>query len=421
LRNLAFSALADSARTQEDWLSAARLRFRVLSSTGDASLFLLLVTEADHVPNFSCELPPSSVIIPHVTQLLSRTRSNYCATFVEKCLLQLAEDFPLELCYALVPCSNDSFLAELLIKALPTGMWNEAKSLSAGLIQASRSMDEEFADVFDELTKNSWFSKSSSAVSLRKAGEALFEQYLKAEGKTLLDLRFQSSQAGKAIASWCLDACNEGKFEVAKSELKLWFAQLGSRRIVSELSPGLSRTFSCFLTDDHEISVGTDCFVLSTKTRPRRFELGGKAYLLKSGEDLRLDARLNDLWGLVKPEFKAYLVIPLSHKVGLIEWVKQAVPLLQAYREEFPRFASEDITPHSQESKLDAFRRLAGKSTPCLKKLLWKTSPSPELWFAKVEAFTVSCAQTSMLGWLVGLGDRFVLCLPNCYLGPRPD
>ena len=43
-----------------------------------------------------------------------------------------------------------------------------------------------------------------------------------------------------------------------------------------------------------------------------------------------------------------------------------------------------------------------------LAKLLWLKSPSSEVWFDKRTNYTRSLAVMSMVGYVLGLGDRFV-------------
>ncbi|KAF8978704.1 phosphatidylinositol kinase- protein kinase tor1 [Entomortierella lignicola] len=182
--------------------------------------------------------------------------------------------------------------------------------------------------------------------------------------------------------------------------------------------------------------------VLNTKQRPRKLTIRGSdgrdyAFLLKGHEDLRQDERVMQLFGLVNtllasdPEtFKRHLgiipysVIPLSPNSGLIGWLPETDTLhnlIRDYRE------SRKISLHLEHEllmrmspeggsgydlltvmqKVEIFENMMDKTQgDDLYKILWLKSRNSEVWFERRTNFTRSLAVMSMVGHILGLGDR---------------
>lgn len=178
--------------------------------------------------------------------------------------------------------------------------------------------------------------------------------------------------------------------------------------------------------------------VMNTKQRPRVLNIhgiDGKEYrmLLKGHEDLRQDERVMQLFGLVNtllnndPEtatrdlsIKRYAVIPLSSNAGLIEWVDHCDTLhmlIKEYREnrnillnvenrQMLQLAG-DIDNLTTMQKIEVFEHaLENTSGQDLYKVLWLKSRSSEVWLYRRTNYTRSLAVMSMVGYILGLGDR---------------
>lgn len=178
--------------------------------------------------------------------------------------------------------------------------------------------------------------------------------------------------------------------------------------------------------------------VISSKQRPRRLSIRGSngkeyQYLLKGHEDLRQDNLAMQLFGLVNTllnndsecfqrnlVIQQFSAISLSPKAGLLGWVKNSDTfhvLIRDYRE------SKDI-PLSLEHKImiqmapdyDSLTLL--EKVECfgyalqntkgqdLYKVLWLKSRSSESWLERRTTYTRSLAVMSMVGYILGLGDR---------------
>ncbi|KRZ41765.1 Target of rapamycin, partial [Trichinella pseudospiralis] len=185
-------------------------------------------------------------------------------------------------------------------------------------------------------------------------------------------------------------------------------------------------------------SVQRSLQVIASKQRPRKICINGSDgqeywFLLKGHEDTRQDERVMQLFGLVNTillqnpttcrlnlTIQRYSVIPLSPNSGLIGWVPNCDTLhalLRDYREKkkillnlehriMQRVAPDyDHLPLMQKVEVFEF---ALEHTPGddLQKILWLKSPNSEVWFDRRTNYTRSLATMSMVGYILGLGDR---------------
>ncbi|KAG0174389.1 Serine/threonine-protein kinase smg1 [Apophysomyces sp. BC1021] len=214
-------------------------------------------------------------------------------------------------------------------------------------------------------------------------------------------------------------------------------------------------------------SFGSSILVLPTKTKPKKLDLVGTdgkkySYLLKGLEDLHLDERIMQLLnvtnGLLKEDkviaakglrSRTYAVIPLSDHSGMIQWVNDATPLLSLYKQWQKREhaahmiltneKSDDGVPQrllrrpieifmdkvTHTLKSEGLRVTANrrhwpkhvlkkvfldlvKETPndLLSKEIWYSSSDASEWLRKSTSFSRSLAVMSILGYIIGLGDR---------------
>ena len=178
--------------------------------------------------------------------------------------------------------------------------------------------------------------------------------------------------------------------------------------------------------------------VLASKQHPRKLFVYGSDekeyhFLLKGHEDLRQDERVIQLFSLVNrllnndPETEkkdlsitCYSVIPLSTNSGLIGWVQKTdtlQQLIREYRENHNiRPGTETSLMHSMcpnydalplPNKVEIFRHvLENTKGEDLQKVLWLKSPNSEIWLERRTNYTRSLATMSMVGYILGLGDR---------------
>ncbi|XP_024528271.1 serine/threonine-protein kinase SMG1 [Selaginella moellendorffii] len=203
--------------------------------------------------------------------------------------------------------------------------------------------------------------------------------------------------------------------------------------------------------------------ILATKTKPKKVSVTGSDgqvynYLLKGREDLRLDARIMQLLRASNKMLRAssatrreglavkcYSVTPISGRAGLIQWVDNVTSLYSVYkawqlRQQAAQLSSNAVSgaPPPLPRPSDMFY---GKIIPALKEKglrkvisrrdwpqdvkrkvlldLMKETPRQllyrELWCAsdglkglnkKIKRFSGSVAVMSVIGHVLGLGDR---------------
>ncbi|CAF0784356.1 unnamed protein product [Brachionus calyciflorus] len=214
-------------------------------------------------------------------------------------------------------------------------------------------------------------------------------------------------------------------------------------------------------------SIANSVLVLPTKTKPKKlFFIGSNGrrypYLFKGLEDLHLDERIMQLLNIVNTMFTKinktetinyhalnYSVTPLGPRSGLISWVEGATPLFNLYKKwqhrEAVYLASKNQQQQQQQqqihimrpndiyySKLNPILKEKGiknfqenraecpvgilkkvledliKETPgdLLTKELWCNSSTPANWWNSVQIFSRSTSVMSMIGYVIGLGDR---------------
>ncbi|KAF9175596.1 hypothetical protein BGX20_003599 [Mortierella sp. AD010] len=205
--------------------------------------------------------------------------------------------------------------------------------------------------------------------------------------------------------------------------------------------------------------------VIPTKTKPKKLTLTGSdgkhyAYLFKGLEDLHLDERVMQLLrisnGMLQHDKESnsrqlsarhYAVVPLSDNSGMIQWVENTVSIFTIiakwqHRELMcTRWMNDDNStgPHQAPQRateiyhekavaalkraglpsnhprrqwpksilLDLYHEMASE-TPAdlLEREIWSSSPTPAEWWRKSTRFARSTAVMSMIGYVIGLGDR---------------
>eukprot|EP00887_Chlorella_sp_A99_P006163 scaffold3.g6163.t1 len=178
--------------------------------------------------------------------------------------------------------------------------------------------------------------------------------------------------------------------------------------------------------------------VITSKQRPRKLTIHGSdgaeyMFLLKGHEDLRQDERVMQLFGLVNNmlatdrltaerdlSIARYAVIPLSPNSGLIGWVPNTDTLhalIREYRDarKIPLNVEHrlmlgmapDYDHLAVIQKVEVFEHaLDSTSGEDLHKVLWLKSRNSEVWLDRRTNYTRSTAVMSMVGYILGLGDR---------------
>ncbi|KAH9990569.1 FAT-domain-containing protein [Russula vinacea] len=204
------------------------------------------------------------------------------------------------------------------------------------------------------------------------------------------------------------------------------------------VSPELLKARNLELAVPGKCCQGNELSIIISKQRPRRLYLKGSdgkeyQYLLKGHEDLRQDERVMQLFSLVNTllsedtdSFKRHLhiqpfpVIPLGPHAGLLGWVHDSDTLhvlVRDYRESRKVLLNIEyrlmlqMAPDYENlmllQKIEVFEYALENTTgQDLYRVLWLKSINSEHWLERRATFTRSLAVNSMVGHILGLGDR---------------
>jgi len=160
----------------------------------------------------------------------------------------------------------------------------------------------------------------------------------------------------------------------------------------------------------------------------------GKKYkqLFKGGnDDLRQDSIMEQVFeqvsNLLRSQratrqrnlgIRTYKVLPLTANAGIIEFVANTIPLhdylLPAHQRHFPkdlkpnnaRKPIADAQNRSADYRLEQYRKVCSHFHPVLRYFFTERFENPDDWLEKRLAYTRSTAAISILGHVLGLGDR---------------
>jgi serine/threonine-protein kinase ATR len=187
-------------------------------------------------------------------------------------------------------------------------------------------------------------------------------------------------------------------------------------------------------------ALGPRATIMPSKERPKKIVLecgGGKQWTFlcknESSGDLRKDSRLMEFNAVVnrlfsrdpqanrrKLRLRTYAVVCLSEECGLLEWVPDTMGFRAALNEvsgDVPgmrqgalvRQRLEEVQRDpalSAEERVGKFRAMVSEFPPRFHKWFVLRFPDPAAWFAARTLYTRSAAAWSMVGHVVGLGDR---------------
>ncbi|CAK7263391.1 Serine/threonine-protein kinase tel1 [Sporothrix epigloea] len=154
--------------------------------------------------------------------------------------------------------------------------------------------------------------------------------------------------------------------------------------------------------------------------------------LVKGGnDDLRQDAIMEQVFAAVSALLKlhrtsrqrslgirTYKVLPLTASSGLIEFVPNTIPLheylMPAHERYYPRDLKgsqcrkeiSGVQSRPVDTRLSTYRKVTERFHPVMRFFFLEYFPDPDDWFVRRLAYTRATAAISMLGHVLGLGDR---------------
>ncbi|KAJ3092198.1 hypothetical protein HK102_009852 [Quaeritorhiza haematococci] len=232
-----------------------------------------------------------------------------------------------------------------------------------------------------------------------------------------------------------------------------WLAEFQSRDYEEEMEiPGQYSGISKPRPGHHAKirSFQPQVLVMGSIRRPKRLTIVGSDeqehfWLVKGGEDLRLDQRVQQMFSIMNDVMaknsycshhqvylRTYKVVPMSSRLGIIEWVLNTKPLRDCMKD-MPGFEQQTklalqkhdkfVSKHGgrgwgeiygnlnrkekRASVVEHFKQLNGlMSEPYLRNFIYKLSASPEAFLAIRSAFARSMAALNICSYLLGIGDR---------------
>ena len=292
------------------------------------------------------------------------------------------------------------------------GMISILKPLHDQLNQGPKTMNEVgFYQAFSaDLTEAEFWMKryeeSKKEINLQQAWNTYYSVYLKLHKANLKEIELENVSPRLAEAK-NLNATIPGIYRTHKEIVKI---------------KGFDKNLKVFPTKQH----------------PRKLSMiggNGKEYqfLLKGHEDIRQDERAMQLFSLVNDLLAAdrktngkdlairrYAVVPLSPTCGLIGWVHGSDTLnqlIQDYRQRkrIEIYVERDLikSMYSKYEQLPVINKIeifeyamSQTKGEDLQKILWSKSPTSEIWLERRTNYTRSLATMSMVGYILGLGDR---------------
>ncbi|CAJ1023013.1 Domain of unknown function (DUF3385)/FAT domain/FKBP12-rapamycin binding domain/Phosphatidylinositol 3- and 4-kinase/FATC domain containing protein, putative [Leishmania lindenbergi] len=184
-------------------------------------------------------------------------------------------------------------------------------------------------------------------------------------------------------------------------------------------------------------------YVMPSKQKPRRIGLDasdGKKYrfLLKGHEDMRQDERVMQFIRLIDTIFQSdnaasaiglsipqYAVIPLTDNVGVVGWVENTetiYKMLETHRQAHEVSIYKEVNLIMKKGGLNtiedyhqlpkqqrkALLNYAMENTPKneLRQIFWNHNDTCEQWLSYRQTYGQTLAAMSMVGYVLGLGDR---------------
>ncbi|KAK7066611.1 hypothetical protein SK128_024144 [Halocaridina rubra] len=191
-------------------------------------------------------------------------------------------------------------------------------------------------------------------------------------------------------------------------------------------------------------SWGNTCTYVGGINSPKRLTMTtsdgcSQFELLKGKDDIRQDAVMEQVFGIVNTllaknpntrdkalSMRTYQVIPLSQRSGLIQWCENTQPFGEyligrqkkggAHKLYYPldypavvcRKNMEEAKLESQERKLQVYEDILEHFKPVFRYFFYENYPLAHEWYKRRLNYTRSVATNSMVGYILGLGDRHV-------------
>ncbi|KAK1173766.1 DNA-dependent protein kinase catalytic subunit [Acipenser oxyrinchus oxyrinchus] len=293
----------------------------------------------------------------------------------------------------------------------------------------------------------------------KKFAQHFSKEFDKTFGKGGAKLFDMKHDAFRKASDSLQESMKEQKKEKEPGNLKEycpWMSNFKPEVLRNELEiPGQYDGKSKPLPEYHARITGFDerVKVMSSIRKPKRLIMRGNdereyPFLVKGGEDLRQDQRIEQLFDVMNIilsrdatcsqrnlQLKTYQVIPMTTRIGLIEWLENTCTLkeflfhrmteeerkhsarpAESYMEWLSKMAGKEkgiaqyITMYKKAKRTEtvgAFRNLEHHvPEDLLRRAFMKMSTTPEAFLSLRSHFTCSHALMCVSHWILGIGDR---------------
>jgi FKBP12-rapamycin complex-associated protein len=423
-------------------------------SFGDVLQMMALLVDSDGAVIREAELRVALMAVPERTflkifpQLIayegrsSGETRKFILTKIQQLVCQAADETVFGFMFVMQFGTPDDDLRQVQ-EGFTDFFWQAAKSIRDGLELICTT-----ASVF-VLEGCERFLRGGDAQRLRRVVERVLERLCKPQGqydtqfcmkfRNEIEQNFRRYQANPSQDIGTIrNACCKSVADIRKhldTETSLSIAAVAPE--LPRVPGGIVRVFhQRVMIESFEDRV----FIQPSKQKPRKIKIRGSdgrryRFLLKGCEDLRLDARVIQLFDLVN-SFRGMAkivspgVTPLSPSSGLVQWIphcKTLYELIATHRriagqradDEIDRMAdavgpprgvgqvSNNINAMTSLRRLEALQQVfAHTRADDLREILWLSERDAESWARHHAQFSKTLAVTSILGYVIGLGDR---------------
>jgi len=335
--------------------------------------------------------------------------------------------------------ANDILLS---LKAHHNDMYNDCNLLANGLLKSAVSWFEEWITILTNASRNPLKVEEYLLNSLQRFKtpenqfDLLFQKY---HGPDIENFEFLIKTKQLNVLSKSMDKLFKELMERV-NKLQLIFLsktceELASKRGFSVHIPG-SYQIHGSIPNLHHIEPAME--VLGTQQHPRCVTMVDNnaqkyKFLLKGNDDVRLDERIMQFFKLINSllnrstksgigsQIVNYAIVPLAPKAGLISWVMGADTLHQIiiehrdYHKISQSIEMEILNPlipniFSYLNSLQKFEFYGEVESNTkaneVREMMWVRSPNSAAWLSRSTTFCTTTALMSMVGYIIGLGDR---------------
>uniref|UniRef100_A0A672TUE1 DNA-dependent protein kinase catalytic subunit n=1 Tax=Strigops habroptila TaxID=2489341 RepID=A0A672TUE1_STRHB len=254
-----------------------------------------------------------------------------------------------------------------------------------------------------------------------------FDHHFGKGGSVLLDMKISDFNA---ITISLRSKMNKNHKEPGNlKEISPWMSEFKAEFLRNELEvPGQYDGKGKPLPEYHAKISGFDerISVMESLRKPKRITIRGSdeqeyPFLVKGGEDLRQDQRIEQLFDVMNiilsqdatcrqrnMQLKTYQVIPMTTRLGLIKWLENTCTLKEFLKNSMSEEENINYNRNANRTETVKSFRSRESSVPedLLRRAFVKMSTSPEAFLSLRSHFASSHALMCISHWILGIGDR---------------